>query len=410
MERLASFKCEDFNWSLDPQVLKRNYKQIDFDSIFYELISKDVIATLSPQLIDEPHNLNYDDDLIYNNLLGPLERYICGLGQEAPSEEIDPIMNQIKTLKQPSKMCRRILKTGDVLFSCNDCGFDDTCVVCIDCFHKSAHKDHNYRMSNTDGGGCCDCGDIEAWKQNYACSDHIAASQASVSLSDFEDSNSRSVQVENDRRGILEKISLLPEGVATRYFLVCQASLNYARYMLSWQHYDRLPGSLKQSPSPESDLNELLSVDPTSTNFFTVLFNDEVHTYDHVINTLVKVIKCPKLTASIMASTVSREGRSLIFQGDFKTCKLVKESIKRVPDAGQGELGVEVIHGSVLAHQAFAIKLIEWIKRMALLCDAFRVLTAYTLLSANNNSNNRKQCSRSYIGRAIIYSNIINCV
>lgn len=382
---MDSLKEFQFDWTANPKQLRQRYNSTQFDSYFHKLIAKEVIAVLSPQLVNEPHNLIYDDELVYRKLIEPLERFICNLSDDCSQDEVDKQLDHLRSLKQPTKMCHKVLKTGDVLFSCNDCGLDATCVVCIDCFHKSAHKDHNYRMSNTDGGGCCDCGDLEAWKQYPACSDHEAPDQPSLKLSDFEDKDKRSRQLESDKIGILEKISLLPKGFASRYFLICQACLHYARMMLTWDDYHSLPQYLDISDelvdSDENDekLKRLLSKNH-SKNYFTVLFNDEIHTYDHVINTLVKIIKCSKMTASIMASSVSREGRSLILQDQFKPCKQIRDAISTVRDSGQGPLTIEVIHGTILAHQAYALKLIEWIQRMSLLCDAFRVLTAYTLL------------------------------
>lgn len=388
---------QDPDWSKDGKALREYYRKTEFDSTFYRLIAKNVIKILSPQKVYEPHNLVYDEDLVYRKLLEPLERFICNLDEKCSHEDIEQKFKLIESLNVPSKICRRILKTGDVTFSCNDCGLDGTCVVCIDCFHKSAHKDHNYRMSNSEGG-CCDCGDIEAWKQNYACTDHMAANQANLRLSDFEDKNLRDIQIKEDKKGILEKINRLPEGVAMKYFLVCQASLHYARMLLSWDNFHSVPQCLEvEDDDNDEELKQLLAADSSTKNYFTVLFNDEVHTYDHVINTLVKIIKCSKMTASVMASTVSREGRSLIIQDNFKACKQIKEMIGQVRDAGQGPLKVEVIHGSVLAHQAFALKLIEWVQKMSSICDAFRILTSYTLLGTFDPIPEREEPNRSLL-------------
>lgn len=383
MENFETYNIEeDFNWSSDdfnPKTLREVYKKSNFDETFLSFIRKDVIKILSPQLVPEPHNLVYDEELIHEKLIGPLEKFICNLNVNATQDDVKIALDNIQKFNQPSKLCRRILKTGDVTFSCNDCGLDGTCVVCIDCFHKSAHKDHNYRMANSDGGGCCDCGDVEAWKQNYACTDHITLNQTNLSLSDFENKQLRSEYIQQDKKNVLDNITLLPKSVTYKYFLVCQASLHYARTLLTWDSYKSLPSYLELETDDES-IKRLLVKDSSSKNYFTVLFNDEVHTYDFVINTLVKVIKCTKMTASIMASTVSREGRSLIHNDNFKSCKHIQDMIANVRDGGQSPLKVEVIHGTVLAHQAFALKLIEWIQKMSSLCDAFRILTAYTLL------------------------------
>ena len=55
---------------------------------------------------------------------------------------------------------------------CRDCGQDATCVLCVDCFTASEHKNHRYRMSTSEGGGYCDCGDPEAFRNYPYCSRH----------------------------------------------------------------------------------------------------------------------------------------------------------------------------------------------------------------------------------------------
>ena len=55
---------------------------------------------------------------------------------------------------------------------CRDCGQDATCVLCVDCFTASEHKNHRYRMSTSEGGGYCDCGDPEAFRNYPHCSRH----------------------------------------------------------------------------------------------------------------------------------------------------------------------------------------------------------------------------------------------
>lgn len=52
-------------------------------------------------------------------------------------------------------------------------GMDPTCVLCVDCFKHSAHRNHKYKMGTSNGGGCCDCGDKEAWRREPFCDTHI---------------------------------------------------------------------------------------------------------------------------------------------------------------------------------------------------------------------------------------------
>lgn len=52
---------------------------------------------------------------------------------------------------------------------------DPTCVLCVTCFKQSPHRHHKYKMSTSNGGGCCDCGDNEAWKSDPYCNEHIVS-------------------------------------------------------------------------------------------------------------------------------------------------------------------------------------------------------------------------------------------
>ncbi len=51
---------------------------------------------------------------------------------------------------------------------------DETCVLCNQCFIGSNHSGHEVFFYRTLSGGCCDCGDPEAWNENGFCKDHGA--------------------------------------------------------------------------------------------------------------------------------------------------------------------------------------------------------------------------------------------
>ena len=79
------------------------------------------------------------------------------------------------TIKLANKrsMCGRPIKKGDILWICKQCGQDNTCVQCDDCFQLSDHESHEvYFHRSSEGGGCCDCGDTEAWLESGTCRKH----------------------------------------------------------------------------------------------------------------------------------------------------------------------------------------------------------------------------------------------
>ena len=70
--------------------------------------------------------------------------------------------------------CGHIFHRGDLVYSCRDCEVDGTCVLCESCFNASDHVGHNVLFHRTavHTGGCCDCGDDEAWCVEGMCAAH----------------------------------------------------------------------------------------------------------------------------------------------------------------------------------------------------------------------------------------------
>ena len=68
-------------------------------------------------------------------------------------------------------VCAKQMNYGDVAWRCLDCEKDPTCIICSECFEKGDHTGHRVQLKR-DVGGCCDCGDPEAWDEEHFCSDH----------------------------------------------------------------------------------------------------------------------------------------------------------------------------------------------------------------------------------------------
>ncbi|ONI03411.1 hypothetical protein PRUPE_6G255500 [Prunus persica] len=86
-------------------------------------------------------------------------------------------------LKNLSKMsvgqrgvCGAVWGQNDIAYRCRTCEHDPTCAICVPCFQNGNHKDHDYSVIYT-GGGCCDCGDVTAWKREGFCSKHKGTEQ-----------------------------------------------------------------------------------------------------------------------------------------------------------------------------------------------------------------------------------------
>lgn len=73
-------------------------------------------------------------------------------------------------------VCGAVWGNNDIAYRCRTCEHDPTCAICVPCFKNGNHKDHDYSIIYT-GGGCCDCGDVTAWKRDGFCSKHKGAEQ-----------------------------------------------------------------------------------------------------------------------------------------------------------------------------------------------------------------------------------------
>ncbi|GFY82610.1 proteolysis 6 [Actinidia rufa] len=73
-------------------------------------------------------------------------------------------------------VCGAVWGNNDIAYRCRTCEHDPTCAICVPCFKNGNHKDHDYSIIYT-GGGCCDCGDVTAWKREGFCSRHKGAEQ-----------------------------------------------------------------------------------------------------------------------------------------------------------------------------------------------------------------------------------------
>lgn len=79
--------------------------------------------------------------------------------------------NYKKNVKHFQLPCSRIFRKGEPIYRCLTCGYDDTCALCSDCYREEYHQNHKVHITIClrENGGVCDCGDPEAWVNNFIC-------------------------------------------------------------------------------------------------------------------------------------------------------------------------------------------------------------------------------------------------
>lgn len=246
-------------------------------------------------------------------------------------------------------ICGLVFKKGDIVWTCRQCAKDQTCVQCDKCFRNSDHTGHDvYFHKAGGGGGCCDCGDAEAWTECGNCSVHGqkdtdpgAAMDPTISLPPLLVKGLRAVM-----RGVM--------GVFSSYMV------GYTRGFCGW------------------DMNCYLSAkDAVSKSDQLTVFvhNDDAHTYHEVSDAF---ISCgfSSLAAAEMTEAVDMEGQRKVFRG-------TPEQIRPYFDAlvQRGKLLVSIVPDEVTNLTPKIHGVMNWLTLIAQYHDGIRRVIVMQMLA-----------------------------
>ena len=222
-----------------------------------------------------------------------------------------------QNLSSPSsrpRPCGYVFKRGDIAWNCRTCQADSTCVICDNCFRDSDHKGHEVYFHRTTPGGCCDCGDPEAWKSEGCCGKHrpSGASKVESSVDDPEEAVRMSKKaLKESLEGLQNGPTALPPRLAAALGVVIGAAVNCLvqaadgagigadpiQWKIRWaDEAARLKNGASQNDdysfqkpvaTPNSFLTGLVpQMLPSGYRLHLRLHNDDVHTFDEVIDAL----------------------------------------------------------------------------------------------------------------------------
>ncbi|KAM6335570.1 E3 ubiquitin-protein ligase UBR1 isoform 2-T2 [Podargus strigoides] len=328
-------------------------ERFNFQATFLQCLAKHVPNIYSAEM--DPL-LEKQEEMVQAAILYPLECYLFG-------EDPDIFLEKLQQ-SGTSQLCGKVFKGGETTYSCRDCAVDPTCVLCMDCFQNSIHKNHRYKMHSSTGGGFCDCGDTEAWKAGPLCTKHEPG--ASGSAKENSECQLNEEIMEHSRR-------------------VFPSVIKYIVDMLIWEEEKELP--------PELTIREKVD------SYYCVLFNDEHHSYDHVIYSLQRALGCELGEAQLHTTAIDKEGRRAVKAGHYASCQEAKEEIKRHSEnVSQRPLHVEVLHADVMAHQKFALRLGSWLNKLMSYSSDFRQIFCQVCLKEEAGSE--KPC---FISRLMLW-------
>ena len=122
-------------------------------------------------------------------------------GDDVQYESPRDAVNTLDTLSRsvPRRVCQHPFKKNDIVWVCRTCQADETCVLCHACYKGSDHEGHDVAFYHAQAGGCCDCGDPDAWDPAGFCSRHGPAASVGSSNSNNEDADIDGVDDDEER-------------------------------------------------------------------------------------------------------------------------------------------------------------------------------------------------------------------
>ncbi|KAF8629016.1 hypothetical protein AX17_005872 [Amanita inopinata Kibby_2008] len=258
-------------------------------------------------------------------------------------------------LPYPGKVCGQIIGKGESCFRCRDCGLDESCVMCSKCFYGTDHTNHNVSFFvSQQSGGCCDCGDEEAWKVPMNCVHHPRVTKKD----DAEDPSQ--ITPKSNARMIAPEVPPVPN---FPYRFTVPPELRDSMHRTIGYALDFVLDTLDYSPDEpviptnEADLRLQPSADPMlKDQYCIVLWNDDKHSFDEVIKLLCDLTNRTREEASALAQKIDETGREVID---------INSNVPRLLDVAQTithiDLGVTVRRAYDTFREQVAEVIIEWL-------------------------------------------------
>eukprot|EP01134_Creolimax_fragrantissima_P005787 CFRG5787T1 len=276
--------------------------------------------------------------------------------------DADEVIDSLKHLNAPSSTCGRIFRNGDPTFACRDCANDPTCVLCQNCFQESTHRTHNYVMYTSNGGGCCDCGDQEAWVDGTAhCSKHRTHTEL------------------NDDVSCVNPVDLLPKGLALMAGPLLQTTILYITWVLAggleWgsiEAHNDIDSHEDQIKRSECVWVEQKDYGP---KWHAVLVNDETHSFNSVITQVQKAINVSKERREEIAKIVDSHGWASVLVGSRSRCEAACATLNEI------HLKTRIVNSKVMAHIHCAMAMTKWLRSLCSASDGLRSLVCEALIA-----------------------------
>ncbi|SSD58824.1 related to E3 ubiquitin-protein ligase UBR1 [Saccharomycodes ludwigii] len=156
---------------IEREQMGQDLKKVVFNLLYFTLFKNgELLSEFSPHL----DHSNIPPDL--QSILPDNDNF---RNYDLSIEKLKNNKNKSTFYNHIGRNCGRKFKPGEPIYRCQECGYDDTCVLCVHCFNPDDHVDHHVytNICTRVSSGICDCGDSEAWNNPLHCKAELACNQ-----------------------------------------------------------------------------------------------------------------------------------------------------------------------------------------------------------------------------------------
>ena len=290
-------------------------------------------------------------------------------------------MNAKHSFKHPGRNCGRKFKVGEPLYRCHECGFDDTCVLCINCFNPKDHENHHiYTDICSDfTTGICDCGDEEAWKAELHCKANETENEDGEDDSAMDNFEFDAGLIENVLAEAFDYyIDMFNQNIESLPTFTKDITMKL-RELAQEKKEDEVKTFLSDFKYRNPQLSE------NNDNYVVMIYNDEYHNYSQATTALRQGIP-DNVHTDILTSKIDSEGRAML-----KCADNVEDLMAGFFAVQTNGLCATLISWDEYIHQESCKYIIQWVAHSLTIPNAnfqfvFRNSLGKVLCSAGNNN------------------------
>lgn len=223
--------------------------------------------------------------------------------------------------------------------------------MCARCFRATNHQNHTVTFYIAQqSGGCCDCGDVEAWRYPIGCPLHAFLKDDSDQDWPPQERSSAAIPpVRNPRE------SPSRQGIPEELWESMSRTIAYAtEYVINTLEFASEDASV---PATEQELKDQVTADPNHKDIFaTIVWNDEKHSFEEVSRHLCDTVGRTSEESTTIVDTIDEQGREVVDISPFGARVLdVAQAIAKI------DIGVTVRRAYDTFREQLSDVIIEWL-------------------------------------------------